>query len=1075
MDAVASGTTTAGPGCNITCDAGATSEGESDCGAASNGGDGTDQVNGGCSFNPFSIFSSMTCGQTYCGTTGSAGSFRDNDWYHFSLAGRAAVRIAGRTEFTGGILLYATDGTCGALGFPIFLETTPCTDVVFDICLQAGHYFLRVRPDVPPGVGCGSEYNLTLSCDVSDPTGLCRGACLNTADCTCVDDVVSSACSGPNQQLQLQTRCCEIECRPPGPVYDALNMELLSQISLAAFPSEPGSANDCWGFTSPIGRKYAVVGLSESTAFVDITEPRNPVIVAEIPDSPSFWSDMKVYWPYVYNGNESSGGIQVIDVSLIDPPMRTVTLVREVTTSGLDTTHTISVNPESGYLYLNGSNLGAGELAVLSLADPSNPQLVAQVSDGVYVHDSQIVTYPTIPAGPFAGHEIAFCYSGQSGLRIFDVTDKSNMTLLSTLTYPTLAYNHQGWLSLDRNYVYFNDELEELGQEVSHTTVYVADVQNLLAPFLATTFTHPTGCWIDHDLMVRGNRVYQAQYSAGIHVMDISDPMNPNEIAYFDSRPEDNDQDFLGMWGLYADFPTRVVIGSDIERGLFTVCDDPQRPIAGFVLDRAQAACGETITFSAASTTHCSPGGNIVSYEWDFDYDGLSFTTGGIGITVQHFYSTPGVYSIALRATDGDVPSHSDVSTFTVRIGNDCFGDKTPDTCQACTDLCGAGNSNDCCSANAAPGCSSAGCCQTVCSAHPECCGSASGVWDAQCAEWAETLCLAECGLAAPAPDPNGGKTRYLSFSVPPPTVAGPSAGPTAVRVTMVDLQNPQPPNASCCPPPNFSAYESATCTATGELAGCARWVGSPATFLEHQDQTAGATFRGARLQCTPYYHPWDTEGLVHVTGAEVTPSSAYDLENFAFTCQGDEDICVNRSVAVRMYTRRAGDLVGAFNPPTPGTQPDGLDVVAALNAFRGLGGITPGVPRKAGAQLQPNLPELNADINALDIVAVVDYFKGFAYPFTGPCPCPSQVACTATPCSQPSNCPTGLCVRKCSGGLNDGQTCLHSGNCRHCEGGANDGLPCNHPLFCPGGSCPTGPVCGPAGFCHDRCGRCTP
>ena len=39
--------------------------------------------------------------------------------------------------------------------------------------------------------------------------------------------------------------------------------------------------------------------------------------------------------------------------------------------------------------------------------------------------------------------------------------------------------------------------------------------------------------------------------------------------------------------------------------------------------------------------------------------------------------------------------------------------------------------------------------------------------------------------------------------------------------------------------------------------------------------------------------------------------------------------------------------------------------------------------------QFQPNLPELNADVNALNIVAVVDAFMELDYVFNGPCPIP--------------------------------------------------------------------------------------
>jgi hypothetical protein len=141
------------------------------------------------------------------------------------------------------------------------------------------------------------------------------------------------------------------------------------------------------------------------------------------------------------------------------------------------------------------------------------------------------------------------------------------------------------------------------------------------------------------------------------------------------------------------------------------------------------------------------------------------------------------------------------------------------------------------------------------------------------------------------------------------------------------------------------------------------------------------------------------------------------------------------------MYTRRAGDVASGFNPPLTTTQPDALDVAAVVNKLKNL----PGALVKAITQLQPNLPELNANINALDIAAVVDGVKKVRYAFGGPCLCPSAVTCggSCTGCA-------GLCVKTCSGGANAGDPCIDS--TRHCPGGT-----CGTPL------------------CRDRCGRCTP
>ncbi len=296
-----------------------------------------------------------------------------------------------------------------------------------------------------------------------------------------------------------------------------------------------------------------------------------------------------------------------------------------------------------------------------------------------------------------------------------------------------------------------------------------------------------------------------------------------------------------------------------------------------------------------------------------------------------------------------------------------------------------------------------------------------------------------------PGPDPSAlRKNRSLSIDVPATATSGPGPAMSALRVRMIDLQNPQPPNAPCCPPPDFSGYESAsTCADPG---GCVRWVGPAATFLESQDSPSQGSFVAARLQCTPFYHTFGAQGPFHIFGGEIAPSSQYDVENVDGVCMRTETNCLAVSPPLRLSTARFADVAGPYNPPSPSSQPDGLDVNALVHKFKNLSGAL----SKSIALLQPNSPELNQDVSALDIVACVDAFKGFAYPFTGPCPCPSTVTCEATPCANPTPCGGGTCTRTCNGGI-------------------YAGLPCINNTHCPGGG-----VCS-LGFCRDRCGRCTP
>jgi PKD repeat protein len=45
---------------------------------------------------------------------------------------------------------------------------------------------------------------------------------------------------------------------------------------------------------------------------------------------------------------------------------------------------------------------------------------------------------------------------------------------------------------------------------------------------------------------------------------------------------------------------------------------------------------------------------DIIRYEWDFFYDGISFNRSGLGMDINHTYMDDGTYTIALRVTDDD-------------------------------------------------------------------------------------------------------------------------------------------------------------------------------------------------------------------------------------------------------------------------------------------------------------------------------------------------------------------------------------------------------------------------------------
>jgi hypothetical protein len=57
-----------------------------------------------------------------------------------------------------------------------------------------------------------------------------------------------------------------------------------------------------------------------------------------------------------------------------------------------------------------------------------------------------------------------------------------------------------------------------------------------------------------HNLYVKGDVAYQANYRYGLHVLDVSDPENPREVGTFDTTPFLEGPGFSGAWSTYPFF-----------------------------------------------------------------------------------------------------------------------------------------------------------------------------------------------------------------------------------------------------------------------------------------------------------------------------------------------------------------------------------------------------------------------------------------------------------------------------------------------------------------------------------------
>ncbi len=352
--------------------------------------------------------------------------------------------------------------------------------------------------------------------------------------------------------------------------YPCENINLLSFVENGDIGG--GSMNDIWGWVDPLdSAEYVILGRTNGTAFLDITDPVNPIYLGNLPTATqnSTWRDIKVYNNYAFIVSEAGGhGMQIFDLThLRDIEAPPLLFEEDALYNGWGNAHNIVINESTGRAYGVGTNTFEGGLHILDISDPLNPTLIGDFSEDGYTHDAQVVNYSG-PDSNFQGKEIAFACN-ENTVTVVDVTDASNASLISSTGYPGSSYTHQGWLTEDHRYFLSNDELDEQNIGIN-TTTFIWDMLDLSSPEIIGTFVSSTSA-IDHNLYTHNGYVYQSNYTAGLRILDTENIADANleEVAYFDLYPSNNSAQFDGTWSNYPYFPSGVIAVSHIQEGLF--------------------------------------------------------------------------------------------------------------------------------------------------------------------------------------------------------------------------------------------------------------------------------------------------------------------------------------------------------------------------------------------------------------------------------------------------------------------------------------------------------------------------
>ncbi len=358
-------------------------------------------------------------------------------------------------------------------------------------------------------------------------------------------------------------------------IYPCSGIDLLKLMT----PVELGSATsvaDVWGWTDPLtGHEYAVVGCRTGTSFVDVTVPTVPVRIGFLPThigTGSLWRDVDVAGNWCYVGSEISGhGLQVFDLTrLRNVPNPPVTFTEDAWYGGFGNSHTICADKQHPYVYAVGTNTAGGGLHAVNVSNPLAPVIAGTYSIDGYIHENMTILYNG-PDVLHVGEQLSFNFHTGTPDRvtIVDVTDKTDMTRISTVNYTGGYLCHQGWVTEDHRFLLMDDEGDEMN--AGHPTrTRIFNIEDLENPFYVGAFDGPNAS-SDHNLYLHKDLVWEANYTSGLHVLDATDVAVGSLAlsASFDTYPANNNNSYNGAWGNYPYFGSGIVLVTGINEGLF--------------------------------------------------------------------------------------------------------------------------------------------------------------------------------------------------------------------------------------------------------------------------------------------------------------------------------------------------------------------------------------------------------------------------------------------------------------------------------------------------------------------------
>lgn len=319
-----------------------------------------------------------------------------------------------------------------------------------------------------------------------------------------------------------------------------------------------------WGwYQQSLNKEYAILGASDGTYFLDVTNPALPVVCDFVPAAHGnlIWHEIKTYQNYCYIVSDDGAPNTFIIADLSTLP-DSVTIVRN-DNSIFERCHTIYVDGDKLWC---GSVTGDNTAFQYSMAcydlsvDPTTPTLIRALDQD----------YPAINSvhDMFVRNDTVYASCGYEGLHIYKFDSAYHEIGIMT-SYPEAGYNHSSFLTSNGNTLIFMDEV---GAGLGIKSLDVSNMGNLT---INQVFRSNQGNTPHNPYIIGNDILVAANYTDGVQIFNISNPSAIYRSGYFDSDTLVNyptyTETYHGCWGAYTDLPSGLLLIGDMQNGLYVL------------------------------------------------------------------------------------------------------------------------------------------------------------------------------------------------------------------------------------------------------------------------------------------------------------------------------------------------------------------------------------------------------------------------------------------------------------------------------------------------------------------------